>query len=92
MSYSFSVRAVTREEVMAKVTAEFDKVVEAQPIHKADRAQAQSAAEMFLGVVPDAAESEDYSVYVSGSVSWNNVGVTSASVHVSASVLTKEPT
>jgi hypothetical protein len=96
MSYSFSARAATKPEVIAKVAAQFDAVVAAQPVHSADRAQAQAAAEAFLGVLPDAADGRDFYVSVSGSVGWNgNLGeadhvLTAAGVNVSASFLASE--
>ena len=90
MSYSFSARGATKAEVMQKVVAELDKVVANQSIHAADRKQAQSTAEAFLGVVRNANEQEDFYVSVSGSVSWRDAIVTSASINVSASLVAKE--
>lgn len=93
MSYSFSARAATKAEVLAKVDEELDKVVAGQPIHVADRAQARAAAEAFLGVVPDPTSDQDAYVSISGSVSSNaDQLVTAASVSVSASVVAKEKT
>jgi hypothetical protein len=95
MSYSFSVRGATKAEVTAKVSAELDKVVATQPIHSADRAQAQAAAEAFVAIVPDNADGKDFYVSVSGSVGWSgNLGVdsvvTSASVNVGALLIAKD--
>lgn len=94
MSYSVGARAATRAEVVEKIVAALDKVVENQPIHAADRAQAQAAAEAFLGVIPDANENQEFALSVSGSVSWSGSGadsvITSASVNVSASLVAKE--
>lgn len=73
---------------MTQVTAEFDKVVAHQPIHAADRAQATTAAQGFLSIVPDANENQDFALTVSGWVSWNEGGVvTAANVNISASVV-----
>lgn len=78
---------------MTKVVAEFDKVVGYQPIHKADREQATAAARAFLSIVPDASETQDFALTVSGWVSWNEgLVVTAANVSVSASVVPKEST
>ena len=96
MSYSFSVRGATIAQVMEKVTAELDKVVVAQPIHSADRAQAQSSVEAFLSVLPTNIDNREFYVSVSGSVGWGGkLGsvdqvLTSAGVSVSASLIAKE--
>jgi hypothetical protein len=94
MSYSFGVRAATKAQAMEKVAIELDKVVAAQPIHSADRAQAQAAAAAFLGIIPNANADQDFQVYVSGSVSWNGLlpdaVLTSAGVNVSAALVAKE--
>jgi regulator of protease activity HflC (stomatin/prohibitin superfamily) len=91
MSYSFGVRAATKAEVAEKIAAELDKVVAAQPVHAADRAQAQAAAEAFLGILPEKPTDQDFYVSVSGSVSWKADKVlTSAGVNISASLSAKE--
>ena len=98
MSYSFSVRGATKAEAIEKVAAELNKVVASQPIHAADSVQAQAAAEAFLNVIPSNVDGEGFYVSVSGSVGWSgNLGtpectITSASVNVSASLITKETT
>jgi hypothetical protein len=71
MSYSFSVRAPTKEAVIEKIGAELDKVVEAQPMHKHDRNQAIAAAKAFVDILPDSAEGCEFSVSVHGSLGWN---------------------
>ena len=97
MSYSFVARGATKSEVIEKIIAEFDIVVATQPIHAADRDQAQAAAQAFLDVLPSGVDERDFYVSVSGSVGWNgNFGVdhvlTSAGVSVSASLIVKEKT
>ncbi len=78
---------------MAKAVSEFDKVVGYQPIHAADREQATAAARAFLSIVPDANETQDFALTVSGWVSWNpELIVVAANVSISASVVPKEPT
>ena len=75
---------------MKEVAAQLDQVVANQPIHKADRAQAQAAAEAFLGVLPDDASGKDFYLSVSGSVSWTDGSViTAARLNVSASLAAK---
>ena len=98
MSYSFSVRGATKADVINNAAAELDKVVASQPIHAADRAQAQAAAEAFLGIIPGKDDDQDFYLYVSGSVGWKGTlgaadqVLTSASVNVSASLIAKEKT
>ena len=72
MSYSFSVKAGTKAEMAALISAEFDKVLETQPIHVVDRQAAQEAAKAFLAVVKEPAEGESVAVSVSGSVQWRD--------------------
>lgn len=92
MSYSFSVRAGTKAEALEKLAEALDNVVALQPIHSADRAQAQAAAEAFLEVLPEKADDKDFSVNVSGSVGWLGTPgvdavITSAGVSISASTV-----
>jgi prefoldin subunit 5 len=96
MSYSFNVRAADKAAARAAVAAEFDKVVEQQPIHEADRAQAEATVEAMLGVIPDAGEGEEVLVSVSGYVQWRGtlggaapVTITGANVSVGANVAAK---
>jgi hypothetical protein len=93
MSYSFIVRAADKAEAKNMVAAELTKVVDAQPMHVADRAQAQAVAEAFIDILPD----DDMTVVqvnVHGSVSWTGSQdaphVIGASVGVTASLIVKE--
>lgn len=91
MSYSFSVRGATKAIALQNVVAQLDEVVAAQPIHAADRSQAQAAAIAFLALVPDDAGDQDFFVSVHGSVGWQGDNVIiSASVGVSAYLVAKE--
>jgi hypothetical protein len=69
MSYSFSVRAATKDEAIAKVGEEFEKVVNAQPIHAKDRDAVETAAENIVAVLKND-DTRDVTVSVSGSLSW----------------------
>ena len=95
MSYSFTVRADSKDKAKALVAEELDKVVAQQPVHAADRAQALAAAEAFIDVVdhePEA-DSKDIMVIVNGSVGWQHPDqsrLTSAAVNVSAYLNAKE--
>jgi hypothetical protein len=90
MSYSFIVRAANKAEAKQLVSDELQKVVDAQPTHKADRAQAQAVAEAFIDVLEDD-ETKSVQVNVHGSVAWIGVtddpSFTSASVGVTASLI-----
>lgn len=70
MSYCFQIRAANKAEAKDKVNAELQKVVELQPIHAVDLAQAQAAAHAFIDLLPDD-DNRDVSVRVNGSVSWS---------------------
>lgn len=92
MSYSFNARAATKAEAMKSIVVELDKVVALQPVHGADRDQAQAAAEAFLGVITEDVTKDVY-VSVSGWVGWDGKrdehSLTSASVNVSVSLIDK---
>lgn len=85
MSYSFSVRATDQQDAKEKIGAELAKVVEAQPIHQADRRAAQSAAESFVNLLRVDDEREIV-VSVTGSCWGEAAGLNGCSVSVSASL------
>ncbi len=88
MSYSFSIKADSKDEAAKLVEAELAKVVEQQPVHAADYQAAQEVAEGFIAILADPGESEQISVSVYGSLSWRTEGVlTGANVNVSASIV-----
>ena len=92
MSYSFTVQAGSKAEAKEQVTTELSKLVEQQPDHKADREQALVAAQSFIDILPDDNE-KDIAVRVAGHLSSTgtdaSAGITSASVSVSAELVTK---
>lgn len=88
MSYSFTVRGSTRAEVRFLVAAELDKVVEAQPVHAADRVAAEEVANTFISLVPEDAD-KDFVVSMHGSVCTVDGKLTSVGVGVSASQATR---
>ena len=53
MSYSFSVKASTKDEAKAAVAAEFNKVVATQPIHARDKAAALANASAVIDLLSD---------------------------------------
>lgn len=73
MSYSFNVRAADKAAARAAIAAELDKVVDQQPIHAADRDQAEANAAAALDVIPEPGEGQDISVSVNGYVQWRGV-------------------
>lgn len=95
MSYSLSVRAATKAAALAEVIAKLDEVVKQQPVHAADRQQAEAAATVMVTVVPEPTDAQDVSVSVSGSVGWSGAypdshKLTSASISVYASLVAKD--
>lgn len=91
MSYSFTIRGATKEEAKRRVADELAKVVEGQPSHAIDCAQAQAAADAFINLMPDDRPAETLlQVSVHGYVGWTGTpeqqALTVASVGVTASV------
>lgn len=93
MSYSFSVKAASKDLAGIYVRDELVKVVTSQPVHKKDCDQAQGAAEAMIGVLADD-ETKDVCVSVSGYLSWSSLDSTesiqTANVSVTASLSKRE--
>lgn len=90
MSYSFYVRAATKAEAKEKVKEKLDEVVASQPVHEADRAQAQAAAEAFIDLLRED-ETQDVSVNVNGSSVWSvDEGLNKAGFGITANFVAKE--
>ena len=70
MSYSFNVKAPSKAAAKQAVSAELDKVLLHQPVHRADHPRAEAAAHAFIDVLADD-DSMDVEVHVSGSVGWS---------------------
>lgn len=96
MSYSFTILAATKSLALAAVASKLDEVVAQQPSHEVDRAQAQQAAELFVGLLPDDAE-RDVRVSMNGSVggTWSSdnrvAALSSVAVGVGAYLVQREP-
>ena len=91
MSYSFNVLAATSVLATAAVATKLDQTVSEQPIHEADKSQAQAAVDSLLPLLREPAEGEQISVSVSGSVSKyraEDEGFNNLSLSVHASVTT----
>lgn len=90
MSYSFTVRGISKADAISAVHNELNKVVHGQPIHAADQDQAQAAADAFINLlVTD--DTRDISVNVSGSLWQSETGIRQAGVSVTASIVDKGP-
>lgn len=94
MSFSFSVRAATKADALAAVSAELDKVVAQQPVHAMDRDQAESTAIVHIHMLGDD-DTKDVSVTLSGSIggTWGDgelVSVSNTSISVHTALLSKD--
>lgn len=70
MSYAFTVEAPTKEEAKQKVAAEFDAILQAQPVHEVDLTAARAAAAAYVDVLNEPKSAENVRVQVNGYVSW----------------------
>lgn len=88
MSYSFIVRAADKAEAKRMIADELQKVVDVQPIHGVDRAQAQAVADAFIDILTDD-DTKGVQVNMHGSVSYTGTEpvMISASVGVTVAVL-----
>lgn len=90
MSYSFSVRAATKDEAKAQITAKFDDVLASQPVHDADRPAAETAALALVDLLIDPPEDQVIAVSISGSLSWRDEGqFTGANMSFSSAFMPK---
>lgn len=93
MSYSFTIRALTKAAAAAAVTEKMAEVAAAQQCHKRDEQQAVATAHAFIDLL-DEDETREVSVSMSGSIAgnWQGSDVTSvsgANVSISAGLVTK---
>lgn len=89
MSYSFSIRAATKAEASDKVATELSNVVNSQPVHAADREQAEAAVNSILGLLRDDGD-QDISLTVSGSCWSVDSGLNSVGLNINASLAPKQ--
>jgi hypothetical protein len=88
MSYSFSVKAASKVEAVAKVAEQMASVVAAQPSHATDHDAAVAAAGAFIGLLVEPTAGQCVSVSMYGSLGWREPGeYTSGNVSVSVSVI-----
>ena len=73
MSYSFSVSGANTDEVRERISEQFDRVVEGQPAHEADREAAQNSAFALLDVLgTGVGPGQQINVTIYGSLSQRN--------------------
>lgn len=75
MSYSFTVKAASKDEAKAKVAEEFDRIAAGQPSHKVDRDSAVAVAGAFIDLLADPKENDEVQVMMNGSLSWASENV-----------------
>ena len=69
MSYSFNIKAISKEVAKQAVAAKFDEIVSQQPVHANDRTAVLANADAVIDLLADD-DSKDVSVSVNGYVSW----------------------
>lgn len=72
MSYSFSVKASTRDEAKSKVAEQMATVVQAQPDHELDQAAVVAAGSAFVDMLGDVPDGKELQVNIHGSVGWHH--------------------
>lgn len=90
MSYSFTVKAMSKDDVKRELEVKFDEVIATQPVHAADKAQALAAAGAFIDLLKDVPEGHHVQVSLHGSLGWDGVDqkvFNGAGVGVSASIM-----
>ncbi|MEA3264141.1 MAG: hypothetical protein U9R07_11740 [Pseudomonadota bacterium] len=68
MSYSFSVKAASKLDLIVAGKCELVKVIEQQPVHEHDMAVANEAMEKMIGLVEEPGEGQGLSLNMSGSL------------------------
>lgn len=73
MSYSFSVKGATKQEVKDLAFTELTRICEQQPEHAADATGAFAAVTAYVeALTNDQSEHDDITVNVNGSVGWRS--------------------
>lgn len=68
MTYAFTVKAATKDDAKSQIAAWFEKVVQAQPAHKREQAQALAAAGAFIDLVEPDFGGRNLQVHLNGRV------------------------
>lgn len=95
MSYSFALRAASKAEAKMRASAKCAEVLQNQPSHADDMADAERSAHAAVDLLPDA-DDHDVVMNCSGSVSWRGTWgvdhmVTGVNISVSASLVQRQP-
>ncbi len=96
MSYSFTVKASTKDDAKKQIVDQMAQVVTNQPDHALDQAAVVVAGGAFVDMLGDVAEGYEVHVSIHGSVGWNHPHDTpkhyiSAGVGVSAAIARSKP-
>lgn len=83
MSYSFQVKAPTKDAAKEAVAAKFDEIIAQQPIHARDRAAVLANANAVIDLLADN-DAKDVLVSCNGYVSWPAGGVEDAQLNSAA--------
>lgn len=86
MSYSFSVKASTKDEAKLKIADKMAEVALAQPDHALDQAAVVAAGSAFVDMLGDVPPEQEIHVSIHGSVSWKHAGTDELHVYTGASV------
>jgi hypothetical protein len=94
VSYSFSLKAASKELAAIMVRDQLVQVCQHQPVHTKDCDQAQAAAEAMIAILPDD-PAKDVGVSVSGWLSWEGADkasrtFTGANVNVTVGLQARE--
>lgn len=92
MSYSFGLRADSKDEAKFKVAAEVEKVVARYPIHGQDQAAILANANAVIDLARELKDNEEFAISVCGYIGSNDGGeLGTVSISATASVAQKMP-
>lgn len=85
MSYSFGFKVATKDEVVARMSEEFNKITVVQPSHEVDKQMALDTATAIIALIEDPKDGESITISCNGSLNLGaNEGITGASFHIKA--------
>lgn len=91
MSYSINVRKATKDDALAALREDLDKMAAAQPIHEKDKDIALATAEAMVELLMTDG-THDVLVSVNGYLGWaTNNDIITADVHATASLVARQP-
>lgn len=92
MSYSISAKAATKSLLLAALASKMAEVVASQPVHAADQAQALSAAESFVSLMPETPpDGKAFTASMNGSITTTDDQPISVSVGFNAYFTDADP-